>query len=86
LALHRINALAAEDKWYSAEDAFQRSHSSETMLGAEFWRNQAKSYAREWLEFADRAGRDTEIPYRLCLSAAGAHEYCLLSPRNPAEN
>ena len=86
LALHRINALAAEDKWYSAEDAFQRSHSSETMLGAEFWRNQAKSYAREWLEFADRSGRDTEIPYRLCLSAAGAHEYCLLSPLASTEN
>jgi hypothetical protein len=79
LALHRINALAAEDKWYTSEDAFQQSRSSETMLGAEFWRNQTKSYAREWLEFADRSERDTEIPYRLCLSAAGAHDYCLIS-------
>jgi len=83
LALHRINALAAEDKWYRAEDTFQQSHASEAMVSAEFWRNQTKSHAREWLEFADRSGTDTTIPYKLCLSAAGAHEYCLIKSTQP---
>ncbi len=78
LALHRINALAAEDKWYVAEDTFLRSHKPEDMRSAEFWRNQTKSHAREWLEFADRSQTDTAIPYQLCLSAAGTHAYCLL--------
>ena len=85
LALHRINALAAEDKWYRAEDRFQQTHEPEAMVSAEFWRNQAKSHAREWLEFADRSGTDTAIPYKLCLSAAGAHDYCLIKEATPTE-
>jgi len=78
LALNRINALAAEDKWYRAEDAFLRSRQPDDMRKAEFWRNQTKSHAREWLEFADRSDSDTAIPYQLCLSAAGTHDYCLI--------
>ena len=75
-ALHRIKALAAQQRWHELESSFLAQSSRETLKNANSWRNRTKTYAREWMEFADDAGLDILIPREICESAAGTRTYC----------
>jgi len=77
-ALHRINAVAAQQLWLAAEDAALRDPSRDKLARANFWRNQTKSLSREWLSFATEAGRDPAASLDLCMSAAGTTDYCIV--------
>jgi hypothetical protein len=61
-ALHRTRAYAATLSWKRAEEA--------SVANREELRNRAKTYAREWLDFARSAGKDTKEAEELCISAA----------------
>jgi len=76
-ALHRINAVAAQQLWLVAEQTVLDEGSHTTGTGkANFWRNQTKALSREWLAFAVAAGKDPAASLDLCMSAAGTTGYC----------
>ena len=77
-ALHRINAVAAQQLWLAAEDAALGDPSRENVGKANFWRNQTKNLSREWLSFATDAERDPAASLDLCMSAAGTTDYCIV--------
>jgi hypothetical protein len=77
-ALHRINAVAAQQLWLAAEDDALVDQSRENVAKANFWRNQTKSLSREWLSFATEAGEDPAASLDLCMSAAGTTDYCIV--------
>lgn len=75
--LHRIKALAAQQRWYQTEADFIDAGSARELLDtATEWRNTTKVAAREWLQFTKAAGIDSTMPYEVCLSAAGTRDYC----------
>jgi hypothetical protein len=65
--LYRLRAKAANVLWIEAED---RKARGEKGIDVDELRNNVKVYAREWLDFAKVAGRDTSESAQLCLSAA----------------
>jgi len=74
--LHRLRATAAHGLWERADKAFieERNDSNEAAAGK--YRDRAKTYAREWLDYAKASGQDTSKPVKYCVSAAGNMEYC----------
>jgi hypothetical protein len=74
--LHRLRATAAHGLWERADKAFiqERNDSNEAAAGK--YRSKAKTYAREWLDYAKASGQDTSKPVKYCVSAAGNLEYC----------
>ena len=65
--LMKLRALAANVLWQQAEDRRAQGTNGENI---DQLRNDVKTYAREWLDFAKVAGRDTRESAQLCLSAA----------------
>jgi hypothetical protein len=65
--LYKLRAIAANTLWSEAEDRLARG---EEGINVDRLRNDVKVYAREWLDFAKVAGRDTSESAQLCLSAA----------------
>lgn len=78
-ALHRINAVAAQQLWLAAERAVLDGARREDITRANFWRNQTKALSREWLSFAVAAERDPAASLDLCMSAAGTTGYCAVN-------
>lgn len=80
--LYKIRTLAAFKKWEYLEarnrDALASQQPSEQLQhDAEAARNELKTYAREWLDYAKSANRDVSEPMRLCAMAAGTEAFCL---------
>jgi hypothetical protein len=75
-SLYKIRAVAAQDKWTYLEDKYVREPSDELAVEKDKARNQAKTLAREWLEYAKQAGKDPTTALQLCISAAGTAEFC----------
>lgn len=67
--LFKLRALAANALWAEAEDKRTEGDAAAS-AEVEALRNDVKVYAREWLDFAKVAGRDTTESAALCLSAA----------------
>jgi hypothetical protein len=65
--LYKLRAIAANALWSEAEDRMARG---EEGVNVDRLRNDVKVYAREWLDFAKVAGRNTSESAQLCLSAA----------------
>lgn len=67
--LMRLRALAATSMWQEAEE---RRAAGEAIPNAQIedYRNKTKTYAREWVDFAKVAGRDTSEALAVCLSSA----------------
>jgi hypothetical protein len=78
MQLHKLNARASQNKWLELESMAVGTNDVTKRAKAEFWRNQTKSYAREWLEFALLSESDKSAAYELCLASAGTREYCEL--------
>ena len=76
-ALHRMRALAAQQKWHDVEQQFLINTTDRDLLDrASRWRNITKSLAREWLEYSSAAELDRATPFQVCVSAAGTEDYC----------
>jgi hypothetical protein len=65
--LMKLRAVAANATWADAED---RRAKGEDVPNVEELRNNTKTYAREWVDFAKLAGKDSKESLALCLSAA----------------
>ena len=79
-SLHRMRALAAQQKWFEVEQQFLGNTTDRALLDrASRWRNITKSYAREWLEFSGSSDQNMSTPFQVCVSAAGTEDFCKLS-------
>lgn len=65
--LYKLRTLAANAMWADAED--QRAKGADPG-NVDTLRNDVKTYAREWIDFAKSAGRDPTESLQICLSAA----------------
>jgi hypothetical protein len=74
--LHRLRAEAAHKLWVDAEQTHSKNPTPETDQMARDYRGMAKSFSREWLDYARASGQKTEKAYQMCLSAAGAEMFC----------
>ncbi len=77
--LMRLRAVAAQAQWIQAEEDLAAGGSEEARAEASRLKNQVKTYAREWLDFAKVAGRSSKEAVGLCLSVANNALACGLS-------
>ena len=75
-SLRKLKAMSATMKWSWLEDKAAKDRTDININAAVGARNDAKTYAREWLEYAKKAGKDTTQAMQLCISAAGTSEFC----------
>ncbi|MEZ4236745.1 MAG: hypothetical protein R3F59_11435 [Myxococcota bacterium] len=75
-ALMKIKTLAAQKKWTWLESEYARKPSEDLSKQATEARNDTKTLAREWLEYALGSGTDATAPLEICRSAAGTGDYC----------
>ncbi len=67
--LMKLRSLASNAVWKASEAKFAAGDES---MDADAIRNELKTYAREWVDFAKVSGRDPKEALELCLSAASA--------------
>lgn len=75
--LFRIQTEAATELWNQAEERYLEARSEQAKDVADEYRGRAKEYAKAWLDYARLTGQDDSTALSMCLSAAGAMEYCL---------
>ena len=75
-ALHKIKTNASQRKWTWLEEEYTKEPSEDLFAQIEETRNQTKTLAREWLEYARQSGQDETVPNTVCKSAAGTEGYC----------
>lgn len=68
--LMRLRAIAAADQWKHAEEALVRGVG--TADEVDRLRNEAKTFAREWVDMARGAGRSPQDAFDLCITMASA--------------
>lgn len=76
-ALLKLKAVVATQLWTDLERRYAEGATAELDDAREDARNEAKTLAREWLEFARDAGKDDSIALQLCTAAAGGSDYCI---------
>ncbi len=75
-ALHQLRAEAGMHLWQQAEQHYLEERSMQAEDSSNQARGRAKEFARAWLDYARASDQDTDIALKLCLSAAGAMEFC----------
>jgi hypothetical protein len=74
--LYKIRTLAALKKWELLEAQYKKAPTEQLQVDGEAARNDLKTFAREWFEYAKSSSRDTTEPMRLCEMAAGTADFC----------
>jgi len=77
-ALYKLRAQAASRIWEQANrDLINAASNREDLKSKEGKaRGQAKTFAKEWLDYARASGQDSRAAQALCESAAGSREFC----------
>jgi hypothetical protein len=75
-SLYKYRTLAGEKKWRALEEEFVRTPTDEVSEKAKKARDDYKTMAREWLDYAREAGKDLTLPLKHCGSAAGTGDFC----------
>ncbi len=81
--LHRLRTFAALRLWKDAVEAAAAGEGTEE--AAELKRNEAKTYAREWVDMARSAGRDPRQAFETCLNVASEQACGAAAPAPPLE-
>ncbi len=71
-----IRARSGYDLYKAADKKYTQTRNPMDSVAAEKTRNNAKVFAKEWLDFARETGRDVDKAKKLCASAAGTTSYC----------
>jgi hypothetical protein len=79
-SLYKLRAVTAQTKWTWLEEKYLKEPTEELSSDKDEARNDAKTLAREWLEYATQAGTDPTLALQLCLSASGAEAFCVAQP------
>lgn len=80
-SLYKYRTLAGEKKWRALEEEFVCTPTDEASEKAKKARDDYKTMAREWLDYAREAGKDLTLPLKHCGSAAGTGDFCSVSER-----
>lgn len=75
-SLYKLKAASANALWLKAEEKYNAGPSADLDTERGSARSKAKVMAREWLDYAKSAGKDTTKALQYCESAAGNTEYC----------
>ncbi len=75
-ALHKLMTRAAVKKWSWLENEHVRTPSEASMTAAAEARNEAKTVAREWLDYARRSGMDETAALQMCETTSGTIDFC----------
>jgi hypothetical protein len=76
-SLLKLKSMAAADVWQASEDALSADPTNPDLtVERDSRRNEAKTIAREWLDYARESGKDPTRAFDLCVSAAGTEQYC----------
>ncbi len=75
-SLYKLKAVAAQSMWSAAEAEYTAQPTDALQKKVEDARNQTKTFAREWYEYAKASGKDKVPAQQLCMSAAGTADYC----------
>jgi len=75
-ALHQLRAEAGMHLWQQAEQNYLEERSMQAEEASTQARGKAKEFARAWLDYARASDQDTGAALKVCLSAAGAMEFC----------
>ena len=75
-ALYKLRALASSKNWQALESKYVAGPSDELLKQKDRARADAKTLAREWLEYAKQSGKDPTMAMQLCVSAAGNEDFC----------
>lgn len=75
-SLYKFRTQAAEKKWKAAEADYSQNPTEEISEKAKKVRDEYKTMAREWLDYAREAGKDLTLPLQHCSSAAGTADFC----------
>ncbi|MFT4623876.1 MAG: hypothetical protein ACI8PZ_002532 [Myxococcota bacterium] len=75
-ALFKVKTVAAQKKWEYLEAQYIETPTEQLLSQKDEARNQLKTLAREWLEYARQSGKDSTVPQQMCVSAAGTEGYC----------
>ncbi|MFZ5480266.1 MAG: hypothetical protein ACOZNI_26110 [Myxococcota bacterium] len=73
----RLRAETGARLWADAEDDFLEDRTEENEETANRLRGEAKTFAKEWLDYARTAGQATERALLLCESASGSASACM---------
>lgn len=74
--LYKYKTMAAEKKWQHLEMEYAAKRSEDLANQALQARNDTKTAAREWLDYARESGRDDTLPKQFCVASAGTAEFC----------
>lgn len=77
-ALYKIRAVASQRKWTWMEEKYVLEPTEAVSTERDRARNDAKTLAREWLEYAKNSGKDYTMAMQLCVSAAGTSGFCAI--------
>ena len=75
-ALLALKARSAARAWRAADQDFMAERNEDNLAIAEAARNDAKQFAREWLDFVRSAELDTKSAFSLCAETAGTKKFC----------
>jgi hypothetical protein len=75
-ALHKMRTNASLKSWEMAGEHFATTPTTEAQRAEELARIETKTYAREWIDYSAKAGRDAAPAVHLCLSASGDKGFC----------
>ncbi len=75
-ALLRMKALAAHDLWRTSEEDYTETRATRARNDADRRRDRAKTYAKEWYDFAKEAGTSVDEARKVCGSVAGSTALC----------
>ena len=74
-SLYEIKSKAAYRLWVNAEQKWTAYRTENHLIAANKYRGTAKNYAREWLDYARAAGKDTAEAKAICESV-GDVDFC----------
>ncbi|MEE2750524.1 MAG: hypothetical protein VX519_03775, partial [Myxococcota bacterium] len=76
--LYRLRAQAASRIWEQANrDLINAAANRDDLKGKESKaRGQAKTFAKEWLDYVRASGQDSRAAMAMCESAAGSRDFC----------
>ena len=74
--LLKLKSQASAKYWAWLEEQYILKPGEEVATQRDLARGQAKTHAREWLEYARSAGKDDTVAYQMCVSAAGSADFC----------
>ena len=74
--LYQLRAELSMELWIKAEAAYAEERTAELDQLSQEARGLARDLAKEWLDYAQKTNRDSDRPFKMCMSAATNPDFC----------